>query len=267
MKLFWGIALSFWGIQAYAVSDWQAQIMADAERIYTPAAHNLALDFSILNDPKSLAASADSDGVTAKVVVDAGMLASPRLTPDSLRITVCHELGHIYGGSPRRNVPLDWEGPIAEDGRSHLSAEGEADYYTTLVCFRKMVDGQDHQAALAGRTVPLVTKSKCATVWGADTNEALICERAALGSLDFLNFIKDFDISLERKAPEVALRIILDQYPSRQCRLDTFVAGALCRKEFSLQLDRNNSSASDCPQPEAKRPACWYPQPEAIHTS
>lgn len=262
MKFVWGIALSFWGVQALALPDWQPQILADAGRLYAPVAtaEHLTMNFNALTDLTHLAASAENDGVHARVTIDGGMLASPRLTADSLRITVCHELGHIFGGAPRRNVPLDWDGAMAQDGRSLMSAEGEADYYATLVCFRKMVEGQNHQAELAGKIIPAATKSKCEAAWGANSNEALVCQRAALASLDFLNFIRDFDIGLDRHSDETPATPILDQYPSRQCRLDTFVAGALCRTNFPMQLDRRNASVSECPQSEARRPACWFPR-------
>jgi hypothetical protein len=256
----WGIVFSFCG-QVYAQPVWQPQIVADTVRLYEPVARaqRLAFDFQIPLDQMDLVASAHNDGVTAIVRIDGGVLASPRLTPDSLRITVCHELGHIFGGATRRNVPLEWDGARAADGKSLLSAEGQADYYATLVCFRKMVEGQDHRAALEGRVVPAVAKAKCERSWGADSEEALVCERAFVGSLDFLNFVKDFPIALEASAPEIAEEPIIDMYPSRQCRLDTLVAGALCRSRFPLQLDRDRPGSSDCPQLEARRPSCWCP--------
>lgn len=265
MKLVWGIVFSFGG-HVYALPSWQTQIVEDAARLYEPAAqaNRVALQFLTPMDRTNLVASAENDGVTAKVQIDGGVFLSSRLTADSLRITICHELGHIFGGSPRRNVPPEWDGATAEDGMSLMSAEGEADYYATLVCFRQMVEGQDHKAALADRTVPAVTKAKCERSWGTDTEEALLCERTALASLDFLNFVTNFPISLEKTAPEVADQPIIDQYPTRQCRLDTLVAGSLCRTVYPKQLDRNQAASSDCPQIEARRPACWYPHHDAV---
>ena len=159
-------------------------------------------------------------------------------------------------------MPAEWDGVTADDGLSIMSSEGEADYYTTLVCFRKLVEGEDHSAVLSEVVVPPITQSKCNRAWGKQTQESMVCQRAALASLGFLNFIKDFPISLENTAEEVAEKIIIDQYPSRQCRLDTLVAGSLCRTQFPLQLDRNSAAASDCRQEEARRPACWFPHLE-----
>jgi hypothetical protein len=209
-------------------------------------------------DLTDLIAAAENDGFKAAVRLDGGVLSSARLTPDSLRITICHELGHIFGGALRRNVPLEWDGAIAADGLSLLSAEGEADYYATLVCFRNMVEGQDHQAALNGRNISAVTQNKCESAWGVATTNALVCERTALASFDFLNFVMDFPISFERRASEIAEKSLIDEYPSRQCRLDTLVAGSLCRTQFPMQLDRSDATSSNCPQIEARRPACWY---------
>lgn len=265
MKFIWGIALLL-GSQVHALPDWQPQILGDAARLYQPVAeaNHFTLAFLAPLEQTDLVASAENDGINASVKIDGGVLSSSRLSPDVLRITVCHELGHIFGGAVRRNVPMEWDGARAPDGLSLLSAEGEADYYATLVCFRKMVEGQDQQAALAGRKVPAVTKAKCEQSWGAGTTDALVCERSALAALDFLNFVVDFPISLEKNATEIADKPIIDQYPSRQCRLDTLVAGALCRTNFPMQLDRDHAALSDCPQIEARRPACWYPRSDAV---
>lgn len=75
-------------------------------RIYAPVAQheNLAMVFTPILNPNMFSASADNDGITATVTVDEGMFNSPRLTPDSLRITVCHELGHIFGGGRVRKT-------------------------------------------------------------------------------------------------------------------------------------------------------------------
>ena len=265
MRLALGIAILFWG-QVYALPVWQTQVLDEAARLYEPAAQaeHVALNFITPLNQADLIASAENNGVSAVVRIDGGVFSSSRLTPDSLRITICHELGHIFGGAVRRHVPPEWDGAVADDGLSLMSSEGEADYYATLVCFRKMIEGQDHRAALGERKIPDRTKTKCEHSWGIGTDDALACERTALASLDFLNFVVDFPISLERNAPEVVAEPIIDQYPTRQCRLDTLVAGALCRTSYPLQLDRNQAATSDCPQLEARRPACWYPHHDAV---
>lgn len=246
-------------VSAQAISDWQNQIVKDVEKLYRPLAASEGLKLTIEEDTQgSLAvASAENDGVHASVIVQSGMFRSPRLTPDALRLIICHELGHIFGGAPRRHVPPDWTGAIAADGLSLMSAEGQADYYASMICFPRLVQGQNHAEVLKKENVDEATKKLCAQKNSEE--EILICQRTAAGALAFLNLVKDFGISIATPDTSVATKLDRDTYPFRQCRLDTFMAGALCQSRRGLRLDALDPVQSGCESAQGQRPACWYP--------
>lgn len=242
--------------------SWQHRILADAIALYEPLARSQGQKLVVEEDPAGplVVASANVTFTEHKVSIQRGMIQSPRLTADALRMTICHELGHIYGGAPRRYAPQDWdEGPVAEDGLSVMSAEGQADYYAAMVCFRRMVAGQDHQQILAKTKIPAEVTEKCGKSWGEDRENNQVCQRSMIAALDFLNMVKEFSISFSTPDVSVASKLDRGSYPMRQCRLDTFVAGSLCRDSHGLQLDKADPTKSECTQAEAKRPLCWYP--------
>lgn len=255
-------------LAAAAISStgpWQQQVIKEIESIYLPAQSELGLNlkFQIDNDSTSEYAKAERDGSNAVVTVSSIMLASPRLSPDGLRMIICHELGHVLGGFPRRHVPMEWSGSVAHDGLSETSSEGQADYYASLVCFRRVVAGQNHTSLLPIKPLPTRAVKLCNASHGAQTEAALICLRAAAAADNMLQLTKDFAISFESPNDKIAEKLISDSYPDRQCRLDTFLSGAICKTPIQtdksgLALDFNNSNLNECAQTEGRRPPCWY---------
>lgn len=231
--------------------EWKTKIIEDAKSIYTPVSIS-TFQIPILfreSDDDSVGASAEHNAESLSVVINSGLLKSQRLTPDGLRMILCHELGHLFGGAPRRNIPMEWEGPVAHDGMSFMSSEGQADYYAGLVCFRTMLQMKE-----AGEPSPDMSRvgpklrEKC---FGNET-----CMRAGLAGEDFLKLVFEFPISCEKEDTSVTPVLIRDSYPGRQCRLDTIVRGNLCSEEKPLVLDFNQSSVNSCS--ESPRPECWY---------
>jgi len=241
---------------------WARSVLIEFEKTLKPSIKSSGFELLVRIDSNSASESAraERDGTRAILTVDGGLLKSPRLTEDGLRTVLCHELGHVLGGAPRRNVPPEWDGPIAADGLSEMTSEGQADYYASAVCFRKLVVGQDHRAALANSSSPTsqTLKARCESAHGK-TESALICERAARGGHNMLVLVKEFPINFDTPSDFVAPSLIRDQYPDRQCRLDTFVAGALCAADGGITLDFNDERLTECPTAEARRPRCWSP--------
>lgn len=240
------------GLAFNAQAHWGVEIISHANSLYRPVSWSTfgkPIKFEIA-DNQSTSASADHLFQELKVVVNSGLLSSPRLSPDGLRMIICHELGHLFGGAPRKNVPMEWEGPVAHDGMSFLSSEGQADYYAGLSCFKELVklaEGDDIQPADASR-VGSNLKAKC--------GEDQLCLRGALAGVDFLNLNFDFPISCEVKDEEVTPVLIRDSYPGRQCRLDTIVNASACNDLQSLSLDFSDATKNECES--NRRPLCWY---------
>lgn len=261
--------LGAWGQTVPGERPWAQSILTEFETTLRDPAQRAGFDLVLVVDDKSNSesASANRKGAQAIVTVDGGLLKSPRLSPDGLRTVLCHELGHVLGGAPRRNVPPEWDGPVAHDGLSELTSEGQADYYASAICFRLLVKGQNHRTILDSELLPAskTLSSRCEQAHGRKTEAALICERAARGGRNMLVLVKEFPIDLDSPSKVVAPDLIRNQYPDRQCRLDTFIAGALCAHESaSLALDFDDARLTECPMSEARRPSCWYP---SAHTA
>lgn len=240
----------------------QTEIIAQAEALYRPEAQAQGFNFAIEIEQNELSsASAIHDGKTMKVVLYSGLMKDPRSSEDNLRLTICHELGHLFGGAPRRHVPDEWDGAMAPDGLSLMTSEGQADHYASAVCFRRLVQGQDHKAELQKTTWKVNQepfRKNCETSWPAGSEDALICQRAVIAGDNFLKLVKEFEISIESHSPVEVFQTITDFYPDRQCRLDTFAAGARCRTVLPLQLDFMDPKLGECAQPEGMRPTCWF---------
>ena len=261
MKLL--INLLFVLLSTTALADaWKKQIIEDAKVIYTPvsiATFNKPLYFRTSESP-TVGGSAHHEREHLAIVLDKGLLETPRLTPDGLRMVICHELGHLFGGAPRRNVPPEWDGLTAHDGLSMMTSEGQADYYASLVCFRKLLEleASDSPHPDLTRVGPRL-KYKCETEAKLKGDELQNCLRAGLAGEDFLKLVFDFPISCEKFDDSVAPELVRDFYPGRQCRLDTIVSGALCSENQPLVLDFNLMNMNSCAQEYATRPSCWFP--------
>lgn len=261
MKLSFAFFFLFISLDSLAQS-WKEQIINNAKAIYTPLAiitFNKPLYFKI-NPSQTIGGSAHHEIDHLAISLDKGLLETSRLTPDGFRMLICHELGHLFGGAPRKNLPLEWDGPSAHDGLSFMTSEGQADYYASLVCFRKMLEleTQDLPQPDYRRAGPRLRK-RCEEEAGFKNSELKTCLRTGLAGEDFLKLTFEFPISCEKFDNSVAPQLIRDFYPDRQCRLDTIVNGGLCNEGHALVLDFDLMENNSCNQEYALRPTCWFP--------
>ncbi|WP_133566619.1 hypothetical protein [Bacteriovorax stolpii] len=251
----------FCSLSAFALEDWKSQIIADAKTLYTEESireFSKPIEFTIQEDITA-AASARHDFDKLTVVINTGLLNSSRLTPDSFRMILCHELGHLFGGAPRKNVPPEWDGPVGSDGMSLMSSEGQADYYASSACFKRILTLEKHSSKIDLKRAGPALKKKCQVIAKKEGKDFEICLRSALAGLDFLNLVRDFPISCEHEDKTVAKELIRDFYPDRQCRLDTIINGTLCSEVLPLSLHPFDDSKNTCVASYALRPKCWFP--------
>lgn len=237
-------------MHAYS-QEWKTKIIEDAKSIYTPVAIQAFRKPIYFREEEndSVGAAADHAHDSLSIIVYSGLLKSPRLTPDGLRMILCHELGHLFGGAPRRHIPMEWEGPIADDGMSFMSSEGQADYYAGLTCFRKLIE-----IAEAGEPSPDMSRVGPRLRRKCSENET--CMRAGLAGEDFLKVVFEFPISCEKFDDSISPVLVRDSYPGRQCRLDTIMSANICTEAMPMVLDFNQSELNTCS--DSPRPACWY---------
>jgi hypothetical protein len=60
----------------------------------------------------------------------------PKLTRDAFILLLCHELGHHFGGVPRKQLGPDSPATAGKD--RWASAEGQSDFYATAVCAKRI---------------------------------------------------------------------------------------------------------------------------------
>ena len=238
-----------------------AAVLAQASAVYGPLLARQGLRLVIVEDRRGMiSARADIVGGDAVVGVDIGVYDSPALTEDAFRFMLCHELGHLVGAPPRRPAPLEYEGPIGPDGLMLVSSEGQADYYASLKCMRLLLEGADH-AALESRRPPAPRVTTLCARQFPSAEQSALCRRVAMAGLEFLRGMSmQVPIDFETPSPEIAERTFAE-YPSRQCRLDTILAGALCRIDPRVEPSRDDPTAGACRKdgdPLGARPGCWY---------
>lgn len=186
-----------------------------------------------------------------------GLARFETMTADSFTLVGCHELGHLIGGAPTIK-PFN----IA-------SSEGQADYFSTSRCFKKIVKGQDHKKVMGEQAVDPYALDQCGKSFKEKTESYEICLRTSLAnramaltfaSLSGLDQVPEFDTP----DPYVRMFIIFNGYPNPQCRLDTLFAGSLCNlgKQAAIMPDLEKYNQGFCSKfnghERGLRPLCWY---------
>jgi hypothetical protein len=124
---------------------------------------------------------------TDQIIVYGGAAALNGGNEDSFALLLCHEAGHLYGGTP------------FGDSYNELSLEGQADYWSAL-CFRKI----EHKLS-PGEGERLLKAALVVTAFYADNRN-----------------LPHPEVS----TPDpTRVQETLKVHPSPQCRLDTILAG------------------------------------------
>ena len=156
---------------------------------------------------------------------EGGLIKKNKLSQDALSIVLCHEMGHLLG----KRIP-------GEDGLISASPEGEADYFATQNCLKKLWKNNTELTEVISTVEMNHLKKRLAKfkiISGSkDEMRSIRMAVAAFESLQ-KNVSKAISFSKEDKSQ---VRETLDDYPSAQCRLDTYFAGIV----------------------NAKRPRCWF---------
>ena len=179
------------------------------------------------------------------------------ITNDSFLLVLCHELGHHLAGEP------------IKAGSLSASAEGQADYFATHLCMPKILSKEDNQFWSRNNSVDFKVKLKCDQTWGLNRTRSLICQRTIAAADDLVQFfngkLADGQVGSTVFNPDRSKVKSTNThgYPPNQCRLDTYVAGALCKTENISGMNKNrNCSFTNAFENKAIRPACWFGYPQ-----
>lgn len=226
-------------------------VLAKAKAMYESKVNRMGFKLKINADWKNDYANASAD-YTGELKFYGGLARHSSTTKDSFALVVCHEMGHLIGGFPKITF-------------STLTAESQADYFGTLKCMRQMFLDEDNKSIIRKANAPKALVQKCEASHGRG-EDAAICVRSGLAAVQVSKLIAF--IIKEKKGPELAKNDPLvvgrtnTSYPSLQCRLDTFVAGAVCEKAFTEDVSQTEEVQGTCHQStgheQGTRPACWF---------
>ena len=168
----------------------------------------------------------------ATLSISGFMARQELMTEDAFRLLLCHEVGHVLGGAPKQS-PGHWS-----------SSEGQADYYSTSKCIKRILPNDDN------------------------LHQRIRKASLALAQLDALgNGNHPEAVSLDNKDKTIVLNSI-STHPNSQCRLDTLIAGLNCKVDPYLDFDRTDSNIGACTRKnadnsisKAARPRCWFRPP------
>ena len=186
-----------------------------------------------------------------------GLARHSKMTKDGYALIICHEIGHHIGGAPKfeSRDNFDWG-----------STEGQADYYATLKCLRRLFIDEDNNFIVKNLNPGPEVKRKCSRVW-KKKNDRNICIRSVMAGLSVTNVMSSLSGPLS-VAPKVntpdtfAVNRTIEDYPELQCRLDTYVQGSLCKVDYQTNLSSSDENEGTCHEnsghKRGQRPLCWY---------
>lgn len=178
-----------------------------------------------------------------------GLARHPKITADGFTAVACHELGHHIGGAPRD---------------AWASVEGEADYYSTLKCLRRLWRSDDNAKIIAGRTLDPNAVKQCEAEHRGRQDQ-LLCIRGAMAGLNLAAVLASLNgVAAPKTTTPDPRRVwrISEDHPAPQCRLDTYFQGALCRVPYSQARSntsyRTGACADERTYARGLRPRCWF---------
>jgi hypothetical protein len=218
--------------------------------IYKPIFDNLAVDNGKVNwwfvsnwQSKTVNIYAKKEKVPWNkwtIEVNGALARRVELTKDGFYLALCHEIGHLVGGHPL----MDY---------TQYSSEGQADYYATHVCARKIFGAMEKAKPLlkVGVKIELCDKN-FDTVF--DQN---VCYRTVFAAKSLADTM--YIANKQTRSPEIdqpdtyKVKLTYQLHTPAQCRLDTYIAGILCDKIWDdkrIPLEHNAVCRN--------RPTCWY---------
>lgn len=232
------------------------EIVGRVEAIYSPIIKaEFGADLYMNNDWKSTTvnASAQQYGSKWQVNMYGGLARHKLATDDGFMMVVCHELGHHIGGAPRYDRNTDW-----------ASNEGQADYFAGLKCMRRILQGDDNIAIVAGMSIDAEATKQCREVYKSESEVAL-CQRIAMAGKSLGSLLGSLGGNSRVNFDTPDKKIVKstnDAHPQAQCRLDTYFAGMLCDKSIDENVSMEDAITGTCIKKDgyAKgvRPLCWY---------
>ena len=229
-------------------------IIDRVEKVYKPIVTAKGANFVVIRkwDDGTVNAYADRNDGNWNVSMFGGLARSPEMTDDGFMGVVCHETGHHLGGAPKIGG-TDW-----------AANEGQADYFATLKCLRRVLGNDDNISIVAKMTIDAEAKTKCEMIYKSESEIAL-CERISMAGKSLATLLADLGGTKAVAFNTPNTKIVKktnDAHPEAQCRLDTYFQGVLCDKSIDEENSSTDPKPGTCVKSEGfslgMRPLCWY---------
>lgn len=219
---------------------------------------NLTIDRRWTDDTVNASAEQPSP-TTWRINMYGGLARRPEVTEDGFAMVVCHELGHHIGGYP---FVQQW-----------AANEGQSDMHATGACATRIFATNPKLAGDAMEDLPGTLRAQCDA--NHEEMDREICYRAIVAGKSLANLLAELGnagvVGYETPDANVVTRTN-HSHPAAQCRLDTYIASALCgadswdynlipgksfgdRNSFDAQTEAFNHS---CTEGAGARPQCWF---------
>lgn len=190
-----------------------------------------------------------------------GLARHKDITPDAYALVLCHETGHLLGGWPA----------VEGKGIDMMSSEGNSDYYATYICARILWSDQKKENSKYRDLADKEILAFCNNIY-FEIDAQNLCYRSIMGSKSLAIFLnKGINISIKNNDQNI-VSSTLYEYPKPQCRMDTFMAGAACKRYNKWQhskypLNEKENSLRSCfgiydstrkGIEKGLRPRCWF---------
>ncbi len=202
-------------------------------------------------------AYASRKGKLYKVAMFGGLAQASGMTEDAFTLVICHEIGHHIGGSPI--MTGGW-------GNKWASIEGQADYYGSLKCLKKVFDEEDNEAIVAKLNVPETLGKACDASFSLAADKAL-CKRVGMAGFNIASMFalwgESGAVSFDTPDPSKVGKMY-QSHPAAQCRLDTYFAAAVCDASHNVDTSYEDIDQGVCSELKTDigtRPNCWYKRP------
>lgn len=236
-------------------------ILDRAQRLFGPkiAQAGGTLKINRLWTDETVNASATQNGREWALNMYGGFARHPATTFEGFALVVCHELGHHLGGAPKIDQMF---------GGAWATNEGGADYFAGTKCLRYFFEEDDNKAIIAAAkadgTLSPFAEKLCEQQFGSEADQ-LVCKRTSLSGTSvagvFQAMKKEATPAKYDTPDNSRVTKTNDDHPATQCRMDTYLASAVCDVDKSVAVSNTDTSQGACVQGVAKvgyRPQCWF---------
>lgn len=230
-------------------------VIDKVEKVYSPiaASYGKKIQFNRLWESPIVNAGTYPKGDTWIINLYGGYARHPAISEDGYALVLCHEIGHHIGGAPKKES-VKWS-----------SGEGQADYFATLKCLRRVFRKDDNIAIVANmQDIPAAITDKCHGPFKEEWESAL-CIRTTMAGISPGNISADIrgtippDIS---NSDSGTVEELFTGYPEPQCRLDTYFMGSVCEVGSNLRVSQTDEAINTCHEKNGYtvglRPKCWH---------